>query len=111
MQQDQPLANFETMKVLFQFLKVKHTPKKHKSDNVGWEFIVNVTKKTFHSVPKYIVINCDKVTIINNQSWVNAHAYLLDGFKCISILLNLERLIGGGTWLMWSSIPYWFMVA
>jgi hypothetical protein len=35
----------------------------------------------------------------------------LDGFKCISILLNLERLIGGGTWLMWSSIPYWFMVA
>ncbi len=29
LQQGQPLANFETMKVLFQFLKVKHAPKKH----------------------------------------------------------------------------------
>jgi hypothetical protein len=29
LQQGQPFANFETMKVLVQFLKVKHTPKKH----------------------------------------------------------------------------------
>jgi hypothetical protein len=29
LQQGQPFANFETMNFLFQFLKVKHTPKKH----------------------------------------------------------------------------------
>jgi hypothetical protein len=37
------------------------------------------------------------MTTINNQSWVNVHAYLVDGFKHIPILLNLETLIGGGT--------------
>jgi len=42
-------------------------------------------------------MNCDEVTTMDNQSWVNIHAYLVDGFKCISILLNLEKLIGGGT--------------
>jgi hypothetical protein len=36
------------------------------------------------------------MTTINNQSWVNARVYLVDGFKRIPILLNLERLIGGG---------------
>jgi hypothetical protein len=29
LQQGQPFANFETMKVFVQFLKVKHTSKKH----------------------------------------------------------------------------------
>ncbi len=42
-------------------------------------------------------MNCDEMTIVDNQSWVNIHAYLVDGFKCISILLNLEKLIGDGT--------------
>jgi hypothetical protein len=36
------------------------------------------------------------MTTINNQSWVNARVYLVDGFKHIPILLSSERLIGGG---------------
>jgi hypothetical protein len=41
-------------------------------------------------VTNYIVITCDKVTTINNQSWVNIHAYLVNKFKHIPILLNME---------------------
>ncbi len=46
---------------------------------------------------KYIVINYDEVMIVDNQSWVNIYAYLVEGFKCSLILLNLERLVSGGT--------------
>ncbi len=35
--------------------------------------------------------------MIDNQSWVNIHAYLMDSLKCIPILLNLERLISDDT--------------
>jgi hypothetical protein len=35
--------------------------------------------------------------MMDNQSWVNIHVYLANGFKCILILLNLEKLIGSGT--------------
>jgi hypothetical protein len=35
--------------------------------------------------------------MVDDQSWVNIQAYLMDGFKCILILLNLEKLIDNGT--------------
>jgi hypothetical protein len=38
-----------------------------------------------------------EVMTIDNQSWFNIHAYLVKGFKCISILLNLEQLVTSGT--------------
>jgi hypothetical protein len=46
---------------------------------------------------KYIVVNCDEVMIVDNQCWVNIHVDLVEGFKCSLILLNLERLVSGGT--------------
>jgi hypothetical protein len=41
---------------------------------------------------KYIVVNYDEVTNINNQSWCSIHAYIVDGFRRLPLLLNLERL-------------------
>jgi hypothetical protein len=32
-----PLIDFDAMKMLFQFLKVRNTPKTHWSDDIGWE--------------------------------------------------------------------------
>jgi hypothetical protein len=48
-------------------------------------------------VARYIAISCDEVTRIDSQSWVNVHAYHVDEFKHIPTLLNLEKLMGGGT--------------
>ncbi len=58
--------------------------------------VINPTKKIIH-VARYIVVSGDEVTMIDNKSWVNVHVYLVDGFKRIHVLLNLKRLIGGGT--------------
>jgi hypothetical protein len=59
--------------------------------------IVLISTKVVVHVAMYFAISCDEVTMINNQSWVNIHAYLVEGFKCIPIFLNLEILVDGGT--------------
>jgi hypothetical protein len=58
--------------------------------------VVNATKEIIH-VARYIVVSGDEVTTIYNKSWVNVHVYLVDGFKHFHVLLNLKRLICGGT--------------
>jgi hypothetical protein len=46
------------------------------------------------------------VTMIDIQSWVNIHVYLVKDFNRIWILFNFERLVGDGTTLVASS-PMW----
>jgi len=46
---------------------------------------------------KYIIVSYDEVTTIDNQSWCSVHAHIVDGFKKVPLLLNLARLLGGGT--------------
>jgi hypothetical protein len=57
--------------------------------------IMESTKVVIQKV-KYIIVNCNEVTIIDNQSWCNVHAHIVDGFKGVPLLLSLERLLGGG---------------
>jgi hypothetical protein len=57
--------------------------------------IVPIASKMVIHVVKYLVI-CNEVMMIDNESWINIHTYLVEGFKCILILLNLERLVSGG---------------
>jgi hypothetical protein len=45
---------------------------------------------------KYLVINCDEVTTIDNQCWCRVHIYIVDKFKKISMLLNLVKVVGEG---------------
>ncbi len=45
---------------------------------------------------KYAAISCDEATMIDNQSQVNIHAYLLEGFKKLPIFFNQKMLVGGG---------------
>ncbi len=56
-----------------------------------------ITTNFFFPTTRFLVMSCDEVTMMDNQSWVNIHVYLANGFKCILILLNLEKLIGSGT--------------
>ncbi len=102
LKQSQPLINFEIMKLLFQSLKVENTPKKHWNNNVNWEIakvqhcIILITTKVVVHVMRYATISCDDATMIDNQSQVSIHAYLLEGFKKLPILLNLKMMVGDG---------------
>ncbi len=60
--------------------------------------MVLITTKVVVNVARYLAINYDKVTMINNQSFGLAFVfYLVDAFKCILILLNLKRFISDDT--------------
>jgi hypothetical protein len=51
---------------------------KHWMNTNGWGMV------------NYIFISCDKVTSIDNQSWILVHAYVVEDFKRTPILVNLE---------------------
>ncbi len=72
------MTDFKVMKLLFEFFKVKHTPKKHQNDNVGWEIvesmhnIIPIATKMVIYVTKYLVIY-NKMMMMNKESWINIH--------------------------------------
>jgi hypothetical protein len=59
-------------------------------------FVFTITNVAIH-VAKYLVVNYKEVIMTDNQSWISIHTYLVEGFKCILVLLNLKRLVSGGT--------------
>ncbi len=40
-------------------------------------------------------MSCDEVTIVDNQNWLLVHLYVIDGWKQVLILLNLQRVLDG----------------
>jgi hypothetical protein len=58
--------------------------------------IVFIATKVVIHAAMYFFIICNEMMMIDNESWINIHTYLVEGFKCIPILLNLERLVNDG---------------
>jgi hypothetical protein len=52
--------------------------------------IIFIAIKMVIHVAKYFVVICNEMMMIDNESWINIHTYLVEGFRCISILLNLK---------------------
>ncbi len=46
---------------------------------------------------KFISLNRDEVTTLDNQSWIFVHGYVVDNWHRVPILLKLERIVDGGT--------------
>jgi hypothetical protein len=46
---------------------------------------------------KFISINCDEITILDNQSWISVHAYVVENWRKQPILLNLEIVVDRST--------------
>jgi hypothetical protein len=46
---------------------------------------------------RFISISYDKVTILENQSWISIHVYIVKNWRRVPILLNLEIFVNGGT--------------
>ncbi len=74
LQQGQPMLEFEALKPLFYFLNVPMMPRNHRNDSIGWvmvkcmhQHVIKKVKKVIVGL-KYLVLSCDKVTIIGNQS-------------------------------------------
>ncbi len=46
---------------------------------------------------RYFTISCNEVMMIDYQFWCSIHVYVVDGFKRMLLLLNLEKVVGGST--------------
>jgi hypothetical protein len=42
----------------------------------------------------FLAVSCDEVTSIDNHSWLFMHVYVIDNWKHVVILLNLQKLDG-----------------
>jgi len=45
---------------------------------------------------KYLAINCDEITTINNYFWCTLHEYFVDDISRMLVLLNIEKVINEG---------------
>jgi hypothetical protein len=41
---------------------------------------------------KYLALSCDEVTMIDNQSWISIHSYVVQNWYHIPILIYLEQV-------------------
>jgi hypothetical protein len=46
-------------------------------------------------VAQYVVLSCDEVSTIDNQSWLSIHYYVLQNWVRIPILIFLDRVLKG----------------
>jgi hypothetical protein len=75
LKQGHHLTDFEAMKLLFQFLKVKNIPRKHRNNNARLKFaqtmhhiMFTTSKRTIHATS--FLVNFYEVTIVDKQSWL-----------------------------------------
>jgi len=101
LKEGRPFTNYESLKDLFYFLKMKKMPKKHWFDNLGWEMVENIhdvvlerTKEVIKESP-FIALYVDEVPTSNMNYWNFIQGYVLENLRQIPILLNLERVTNG----------------
>ncbi len=77
------MLEFEALKFFFSFLNVPMFPKHHWSDSLGWIMAKCMHKQVIKRVKeaiassKYLALSFDEVTIIDNQSWISIHSYVV----------------------------------
>jgi hypothetical protein len=57
--------------------------------------IIKRVKKTITS-SKYLALSCDEVTMIDNQSWISIHSYVVQNWCHILLLISFEHVIKRG---------------
>jgi hypothetical protein len=102
LEQGRPMLEYEALQPLFEFLEVPKIPKRHWSDNAGWTMVeamytqvLNKTRTTI-SAARYIALSCDEVSCIDNSSWISVHAYVVQNWSRVPVLISLEHVIDGG---------------
>jgi hypothetical protein len=92
------MTSFESLRDLYLLLNVKNNPRKHWIDNSGWEMakcmhkVVLQNMKTTMQDFSFFALNANEVMTIDNHHWINMHAYVMQNWIHIPILLTLEQV-------------------
>jgi hypothetical protein len=97
------MSEFEEFQKFFEQLQVPDCPRRHWSMGAEWEMTESIAHvicehtKVVVGEAKVFNLSADEVTSINGQSWLSIHIYISIGFKRVSILLALMRLVDGNS--------------
>jgi len=97
LQKEHPLMDYENMWQLFTFVKVSNNLQHHWNNSNVWimdecmhKIVFMTNTWTVIQKARFIYIFIDEVTIVDCQSWLGVHVYIVNGWKCNPILLTLE---------------------
>jgi hypothetical protein len=96
------MQKYEAIRPFYEFLALPKNNKKHLgNNNFGWtmvEFmhqdVMEATRATMGAI-WYVVLSYDEVPIVDNQSWLFVHCYVVQNWVRILILVSLDRMFEG----------------
>jgi hypothetical protein len=56
-----------------------------------------VTTKVVVTIARYVSINCDEVSTLDNQSWLSIHCYVMENWVRIPILISFNCVLEGSS--------------
>jgi hypothetical protein len=80
------LIDYESLKNLFCFFKVKNMLKKHWFDNLGlqmaksiYDVVLECTKEVIKEFPFFVFL-ADEITTFDTEFWISIHGYVLENW-------------------------------
>lgn len=96
------MIKYEDYKPLFFFFwKLKTNLRKHWNGIIKWEIVEHVhnqvfaTSKSTNQITRFVALTCDKVTALNNQSWISIHDYCVQDWCKIHVMLPIAHILEG----------------
>lgn len=95
------MTNYEDFKALFNYLKLKNNLNNHQSDTTRWEIIEHVHNqaltiiKSIIQVARFVALTCDKMTTLNNWSWILVHGCYVQDSCRVPIMFFVECILEG----------------
>ena len=102
LQEGRPMLEYTALQPLLTFMEVPKLPRRHSSDNLGWELAdclfqqAQLKIKEVMKSARFFSVTCDEVTTLDTQSWISIHGYVCEGWERKPMLLSLERVLDGG---------------
>ncbi len=95
--------DYESLEDLFYFFKIKNMPKKHWFNNLGWKMVENIhdvvlecTKNLIKEFP-FLALSTNEITTFHIEFQISIYEYVLENWRKIHVLLNLEKVINNVT--------------
>jgi len=80
---------------------VLNNPKMHWSNSLGWIMVEFMNVHVINAILakvftlNYVAFTCDKVSTMDNGSWISIHAYLMQHWVKIPMLIFFQRVVDG----------------
>jgi hypothetical protein len=95
------MVEYESKKVLYSFIGMPNNPKMHWSHSLGWIMAKFMFVQMINAIPakvyvaNYVVFMFEEVNIVDYGSWISIHAYVMQHWVRVSMLISLQRVVDG----------------